>query len=189
MVESIPLSNAPPFSVSNRLNEMLLEQNRTEHIQWNAPLAAIVLKSPLDLPVVRTSPDHKTFNSPPMDAVRLISQYAHQIKNIHIPDKHRNTKKRFKQPSKLQNILFSKKFILAIWCRDRSKVTFQSKQQIWGTHTEAIYPAAWFWFKAPKSKLVVWTRILSEVVKQQIKSQMQLHLTNRRRRRNAGQHR
>ena len=93
MVESIPLSNAPPFSVSNRLNEMLLEQNRTEHIQWNAPLAAIVLKSPLDLPVVRTSPDHKTFNSPPMDAVRLISQYAHQIKNIHIPDKHRNTKK------------------------------------------------------------------------------------------------
>ena len=104
MVESIPLSNAPPFSVSNRLNEMLLEQNRTEHIQWNAPLAAIVLKSPLDLPVVRTSPDHKTFNSPPMDAVRLISQYAHQIKNIHIPDKHRNTKKRFKQPSKIYKL-------------------------------------------------------------------------------------
>ena len=86
-----------------------LEQNRTEHIQWNAPLAAIVLKSPLDLPVVRTSPDHKTFNSPPMDAVRLISQYAHQIKNIHIPDKHRNTKKRFKQPSKLYKLSYFQK--------------------------------------------------------------------------------
>ena len=109
MVESIPLSNAPPFSVSNRFNEMLLEQNRTEHIQWDAPLAAIVLKSPLDLPVVRTSPDHKTFNSPPMDAVRLIYQYAHQIQNIHIPDKHRNTKKRFKQPSKLYKLSYFQK--------------------------------------------------------------------------------
>ena len=95
MVESIPLSNAPPFSVSNRFNEMPPEQNRTEQNIFNGmlPLAAIVLKSPLDLPVVRTSPDHKTFNSPPMDAVRLISQYAHQIKNIHNPDKHRNTQK------------------------------------------------------------------------------------------------
>ena len=112
-----------PFTPT-RLNERLREQP----VQWKT--------SPL-LPPVRTLSDHKTFSSLPNACCRPHpSLHMHRSKTF--------TMQTHAQSGLNENSRRHKFYFPAIWRRDRGKVTFQSKQEIWGTYTGAIYPA-WFY--------------------------------------------
>ena len=88
------------------------------------------------------------------DFVEKIVQKAKQIKSSTFSDSDFVQKivqkaKRIRLSQFSKSDFVQKKLVLATWRRDRGKVTFQSKQQIWGTYTGAIYPA-WFWILAWK---------------------------------------